>query len=192
MSAWAAATCLVLLVALGESARAEPSAPELRARVEGLLGAYRAVTVAQWRSLPPEAAQALESVARDRTALPTWRARALAALGVVRPSAAAPLVRELAADVTAPVVLRSAAVDGAPSVLGARAREVLVPLLRDPSPAVRLRSAQVLVGSGAAGCRAVATEARARPASDPVARTAATCEARVRETAPADRTSPAK
>ena len=184
MSARPTATCLVLLLVLGGSARADPAGPELRARVEGLLGAYRAVTVAEWRALPSDAAQALESVARDRTALPTWRARALAALGVVRPSAAAPLVRQLAADVTAPVVLRSAAVDGAPSVLGATAREVLVPLLRDPASAVRLRSAQALAGSGAAGCHAVAAEARNRPASDPIARTAASCAARLRETAP--------
>jgi HEAT repeat protein len=184
MSARPIATCVVLLLVLGGSARAEPVPAELRARVEGLLGAYRAVTVAEWRALPPDAAQALESVARDRTALPTWRARALAALGVVRPSAAAPLVRQLAMDTTAPVVLRSAAVDGTVSVLGAAAREVLVPLLRDPTPAVRLRSAQALAGSGPAGCQDVAAEARTGPASDPVARTAARCEARLRETVP--------
>jgi len=178
------ATCVVLLLVLGASARAEPASPDVRARVEGLLGAYRAVTVAEWRSLPRDAGKALESVARDPTALPTWRARALAALGVVRPSAAAPLLRELAADVTAPVVLRSAAVDGAASVLGARAREVLVPLLRDPAPVLRLRSAQALAASGPPGCRALATEARTRPAADPVARVAASCEAQLREIAP--------
>jgi len=178
------ATCVVVLLVLRGSARAESATPELRARVDGLLGAYRAVTVAEWRALPADAAQALEAVARDRTALPTWRARALAALGVVRPSAAAPLIRQLAADVTAPVVLRAAAVDGAPSVLGARARELLVPLLRDPAASVRRRSAQALAGSGAAGCRAVAAEARTRPASDPISRTAASCEARLREIPP--------
>ena len=187
MSTRQIASCVVLLLVLGGSARGEPPAPELQARVQSLLGAYRAVTVAEWRALPPDASRVLESVARDRTALPTWRARALAALGAVRPSAAAPLVRQLTADVTAPLVLRSAAVDGAVSVLGANAREVLVPLLRDPAAVVRLRSAQALALSGATGCRAVVAQARTRPASDPVARTAASCEARLRETVSPDR-----
>ena len=187
MSARRTAICLVVAFVLGGNARGAPVDPELRAHVEGLLGAYRAVTVAEWRSLSPDAAPVLEAVARDRTALPTWRARALAALGVVRPPAAGPLVRELAADVTAPLILRSAAVDGAANVLGAAAQEVLVPLLRDRDAAVRLRSARALVGSGAGGCRALVAEARSRAASDPVARTAASCAAQLRETPPRDR-----
>lgn len=187
MSARQAALCVVAALVVGGAARAAPVDPGLKARVDGLLGSYRAVTVAEWRSLPAEAAPVLEAVARDRTALPTWRARALAALGVVQPAAAAPLVRGLATDVTAPVVLRSAAVDGAPGVLGAEARGVLVPLLRDREAAVRLRSARALAGSGAAGCRAVIVEARSRPVSDPVARTAASCEARLRENPARDR-----
>lgn len=178
---------LVVAFVLGGSARGAPVNPELRVRVEGLLGAYRAVTVAEWRSLSPEAAPVLEAVARDRTALPTWRARALAALGVVRPPAAGPLVRELAADVTAPVVLRSAAVDGAPSVLGAAAPEALVPLLRDRDARIRRRSAHALAGSGAAGCRALVAEARSRPVSDPLARAAASCSARLPESPTRDR-----
>ncbi len=175
------ALCVVAAIVVGGTARAAPVDPSLKARVDGLLGSYRAVTVAEWRALSPEAAPVLEAVARDRSALPTWRARALAALGVVQPAAAAPLVRELATDVTAPVVLRSAAVDRAPGVLGAESRGVLVPLLRDREAAVRLRSARALAGSGAAGCRALVAAARTRPASDPVARTAAGCEARLGE-----------
>lgn len=184
MSARRTAFCVVAALVVGGAARAAPVNPGLKARVDGLLGSYRAVTVAEWRSLSTEAGPVLEAVARDRTALPTWRARALAALGVVQPAAAAPLVRELATDVTAPVVLRSAAVDGAPGVLGAEARRVLVPLLRDREAAVWLRSARALAGSGAAGCRAVIAEARSRPASDSVARTAASCEARFRKNPP--------
>lgn len=187
MSARRTAICLVVAFVLGGNARGAPVDPELRAHVEGLLGAYRAVTVAEWSSLSPDAAPVLEAVARDRTALPTWRARALAALGVVWPPAAGPLVRELAADVTAPLILRSAAVDGAANVLGAAAQEVLVPLLRDRDAAVRLRSARALVGSGAGGCRALVAEARSRAASDPVARTAASCATQLRNTPPRDR-----
>ena len=81
MSARRTAICLVSAFVLGGSARGSPVDPELRARIEGLLGAYRAVTVAEWRSLSPDAAPVLEAVARDRTALPTWRARALAVCG---------------------------------------------------------------------------------------------------------------
>jgi len=169
---------------LTASPRAAPEA-ELRERVDGLLGAYRAVTVAEWRALGPEVAPVLDRVARDRTALPTRRARALAALGVVRPTAAGPLIRELAAERTAPQALRCAAVDAAPSVLGSQAPEVLVPLLQDQEPSVRVRSARVLAASGLAGCRAVAARARTLPPSDPLARTAATCEAQLRQGPPA-------
>ena len=181
-------TCMAILLAgmLGRSTLAA-SGPEVRARVSGLLGSYRAVTVAEWRALGPDAAPVLEGVARDPSALPTRRARALAALGAVRPAAAGPLIRQLVAEVGAPVVLRCAAVDVAPSVLGAEAPDVLMPLLRDRDALVRIRSARVLADSGAAGCRAVAAQARSLPPSDPVARTAARCEAELRATPPAEK-----
>jgi hypothetical protein len=143
--------------------------------VEGLLGAYRAVTVAEWRALGPEAAPVLEGVARDARALPTQRARALAALGMLRPDAAAPLVRQLASDGTVPVPLRAAALDVAPGVLGADAPGFLAPFLRDREARVRRHSAEALAASGAAGCRVLTAEARTRSASDGVARAAAAC-----------------
>jgi HEAT repeat protein len=85
------------------------------------------------------------------------------------------------------VILRSAAVEAAASVLGADAMGVLVPLLQDREPVVRLRSAQALAASGAAGCGAVKAEARTRPASDPVARTGARCEELLRSRPTPDR-----
>jgi HEAT repeat protein len=173
---------VVLAGVLGGSPRAESVDPEVRARVEGLLGAYRAVTFAEWRALGSDAAPVLQAVARDRAALPTRRARALAALGAIQSVAAGPVVRELAADATAPRVLRSAAVDAAPSVLGDEATTVLVPLLRDRDSTLRLRSARALAASGAAGCRAVVAEARTRPVSDPVSQAAASCRARLQAT----------
>ena len=88
---WTARWLLAGFLAAG-AARGAP-ADEVRVRVNGLLGSYRPVTVAEWRALGPAAAPALEAVARDAGALPTRRARALAALGVVQPTAAAPLVR---------------------------------------------------------------------------------------------------
>ncbi|HEY1417336.1 MAG TPA: hypothetical protein VGF41_05500 [Myxococcaceae bacterium] len=165
---------LAALLFLG-SAEAEPVDPGLRSRVEGLLGAYRAVTVAEWRALGPEAAPVLEGVARDAQALPTRRARALAALGVLRPEAAAPLVRQLASDGTVPVPLRAAALDVAPGVLGADAPGFLAPFLSDREGRVRRHSAEALAASGAAGCRVLTAEARPRSASDPVVGAAAAC-----------------
>ena len=186
MSARLTGVAFLLAGALGGSALAA-SEPDVRARVDALLGAYRTVTADQWRALGPEAAPLLEGVARDPSALPTRRARALAALGVVQPAAAGPLIRQLVAEGTAPVVLRCAAVDVAPGVLGSGTPDVLVPLLRDPEALVRLRSARVLAASGASGCRAVADAAGSLPGSDPVARTAASCKAQLRATPPAEK-----
>jgi HEAT repeat protein len=156
-------------------ALAAPVDAEMGDRVDGLLGSYRSVTVAEWKALGPAAAPALEAAARDATALPSRRARALAALGVVQPAAAAPLVRQLAVDSRVPPLLRSAAVDAAPGVLGAETVGFLTPFLRDTDGVVRQRAAEALAGSGAAGCGAVVSEARTRSPSDPVAKAAAAC-----------------
>ena len=178
---------LVAALVLGPRAWSETVDTEVRARVEGLLGAYRSVTVAEWRAVGPGAAPLLQAVARDPRAVPTRRARALAALGVVQPEAAAPVIQQLAADGTVPAVLRSAAVDAAPSVLGAGALNLLVPLLRDREPLVRRHSAEALASTGVGGCQAVVAEARTRPASDPVARAASRCEAQLRNVPSRDR-----
>lgn len=175
---------LIAALLLAGAAQAAPEDAGVRARVDGLLGSFRPVTVEQWRSLGSEAAPVLESVARDARALPTRRARALAALGVLRPSAAGPLVKELASDRTAPPVLRSAAVDAAPSVLGAESVSFLTPFLRDGDAAVRRRSAEALAATGAAGCRVVLKEPQPTSASDPLARTRAGCAEQLR-TSPA-------
>ena len=167
-------------VLLCRLALAAPVDPEMAARVDGLLGSYRPITVAEWQALGAAAGPALEATARDVRALPTWRARALAALGVVQPAAAAALVRQLASDSGAPALLRSAAVDAAPGVLGPETVGFLTPFLRDTDGVVRQRAAEALATSGAAGCRAVMTEAKARSASDPVAKTAAACAEQLR------------
>jgi len=172
---------------LCSAVHAAPVDPGMRARVDGLLGSYRTVSVAEWRALGPGAALALEAVARDLQALPTRRARALAALGVVRPEAAAPLVRQLASDHDTPRLLRSAAVDVAPGVLGAGSVEFLTPYLRDSDAVVRQRSAEALAASGVAGCRAVVAEAASHPTSGPFAKTAAACAAALRESSTPER-----
>jgi HEAT repeat protein len=145
------------------------------------------VTVGEWRAVGLGAAPVLEAVAMDPQALPTRRARALAALGVVRPTRAGRLARQLASDLTGPVPLRSAAVEAMASLLGPEATGALEPLLRDREPVVRMRSAEALAASGAAGCRVVMAEARTHPPSDPVSRTAARCEAQLRSSPGSDR-----
>ena len=174
-------------LALSSPVRAAPADAGARARVDGLLGSYRPVTVAEWRALGPAAAPELEAVARDAAALPTRRARALAALGVVRREAAAPLVRQLASDRSVPPLLRSAAVDVAPGVLGAETVVFLTPFLRDPDVVVRQRAAEALAASGSAGCRAVLAEVKARPDASALAKTAATCAEELQHSGPAER-----
>ncbi|HET6982998.1 MAG TPA: hypothetical protein VFI53_12705, partial [Myxococcaceae bacterium] len=62
MSARPAGLAALAALLLVRSVAAEPVDAGLRSRVEGLLGAYRAVTVAEWRALGPEAAPVLETV----------------------------------------------------------------------------------------------------------------------------------
>jgi len=181
---WTACWLLAGFLAAG-AARGAP-ADDVRIRVNGLLGSYRPVTVAEWRALGPAAAPALEAVARDAGALPTRRARALAALGVVQASAAAPLVRQLATDRSVAPLLRASAVDAAPGVLGPEAVRFLAPFLRDADPVVRQRSAEALVASGAAGCRVLASEATGRSPGDPVLKAAAGCAGQRTDGAPSE------
>jgi HEAT repeat protein len=178
---------LIAALLLAGTPRAAPEDAGLRARVDGLLGSFRPVSVEQWRSLGSEAAPVLESIARDGRALPTRRARALAALGVLRPSAARPLVKELASDRTAPPVLRSAAVDAAPSVLGTESVSFLAPFLHDGDAAVRRRSAEALAATGPTGCRVVLKEPQPASASDPLARTRAGCTEQLRTSPSSER-----
>jgi len=171
--------CLSMLL-VTTIAAAEPDAG-LRGRVEGLLGSYRAVSAAQWRALGPEAGPVLASIVTDSTVLPTFRARALAALGVVDPASAGPHVRRLLADASAPLALRSAAVGAAPSVLGEQAAlPLLQPLLVGDDPTLTAVSARSLARAGTAGCAMVTTEARRHPDRASIGRSAADCEARLR------------
>ena len=172
--------CLPMVLAATLASGAEPDAT-LRSRVEGLLGSYRTVRTEQWQALGPDAAPILASVVTDSTRLPTFRARALAALGVVDAALAAPHIRRLLGDASAPAALRSAAVGAAPGVLGEQAAlPLLRPLLVGDDPTLTTVTARSLARAGAAGCAAVTAEARRRPDREAVARSSAACEARFR------------
>ena len=169
-----------LLLAGTVALAAEPDGA-LEGRVEGLLGSYRTVRADQWRALGPDAAPLLAARITDPATLPTFRARALAALGAIDPAAAAPHIRRLLGDASAPVALRSAAVGAAPTVLGEQAAlPLLQPLLRGDDELLASASAHALAGAGAASCAALSSEARRRPDREAVARSAAACESRLR------------
>jgi hypothetical protein len=158
---------------------AEPDA--VRAHVDSYLSTYDTrISPQRWRALGPQAAPILSAIAQDTAALPTRRAKALAALGVVDASAAAPLVRGLATDASAPYVVRSTAVRAAPSVLGSKdATALLLPILRGPHPSLRARAGEALASTGTAGCRAVVSEAGRRPDEESLQRSAARCQAQL-------------
>lgn len=178
---------LLMLTTTTLAMAAEPDAA-LRGRVEGLLGSYSTVTAAQWKALGPEAAPILASVVGDATVLPTFRGRALAALGAVDPATAAPHVRRLLADGSAPVALRSAAIGAAPGVLGEEAAlPLLQPLLAGDDATLTTVSARSLARAGAASCAVLTREARRRPDREAVARSAAACESRLRASPPSGR-----
>jgi HEAT repeat protein len=155
----------------------------LRARVDGYLGAYETrISAERWRALGPQVIPILSAIAQDPHALSTRRAKALAALGVVDASAAAPLVRGLANDDSAPYVVRSSAVRAAPSVLGPdQATELLLPILRGSHPSLRARAGEALVSTGTAGCQAVVKEAKGRPGDEALEQSAARCQARLEQ-----------
>ena len=172
---------MLLLTAV--AAAAEPDAG-LRGQVEGLLGSYGTVRAERWRALGPDAAPILASVVTDATALPTFRARALAALGSGRSGAGgAPRSPPAGRPLRARSPLRSSAIGAAPSVLGeSAAAPLLQPLLSGDDPTLTTVSARSLARAGTAGCAMVRAEARRRPERVNVARSAAACEARLGET----------
>ena len=170
-----------LLLLIGTVAAAAAPDAALQGRVEGLLGSYRTVRAEQWRALGPDAAPILSALVNDPATLPTFRARALAALGVIDPATAAPHIRRLVADASAPAPLRSAAVGAAPTVLGEQAAlPLLQPLLRGDDETLTTVSARALARAGAASCAALTSESRRRPDREAVARSAAACESRLR------------
>jgi HEAT repeat protein len=175
---WGATAALLCLTFARTGFAAEPDPAAVSARVDSYLNSYDTrISADRWRALGPQAAPILSSIVQDTAALPTRRAKALAALGVVDASAAAPLVRGLASDASAPYVLRSTAVRAAPSVLGSKdATALLLPVLRGPHPSLRARAGEALASTGSAGCRAVVSEAGRRPDEESLQKSAARCE----------------
>src|SRR5512138_755752 len=129
------------------STASELADAEVAQRVRAYLGAIHApASSEQWRALGARAAGVLEAIARDPQALPSRRARAVAALSHVGGEGAQRTVLELARSEAAPFAVRAGALEGAERLLAADdlAREV-EPILRGATePLVRATAAEVL------------------------------------------------
>jgi hypothetical protein len=141
---------------------------EVKARVRAFLRTIDTpVRASQWRALGPRAVPHLTAAAGDPQLLPSRRAAALSALGVVGGPAAREAVLAALRDDAAPYAIRSSALRAAGALTGEAALvQALRPVLeRDPEPALRATAAEVLATRAPrAGCAAVRAQAAREPA----------------------------
>jgi hypothetical protein len=144
-----------------------PQAPDVRSQVETYLDSIDTpISDERWRALGPQAPVVLEEIARDPSRLPTRRARAVSALGVVGTDRSRELMLALARDEGEPALLRASAVHAAAPTL-ATPVETLRPLLeRAKNPRVRAAAAEALVlRSPALACATVQKQVAREKAS---------------------------
>jgi hypothetical protein len=157
----------VLVISLAQApAAASPVPPDVQRQVETFLASIDTpIPAERWKALGDDGVRALEPIARSGQALPTRRARAVAAAGLIGGERAHALAVSLAQDAAAPAVVRQSAV----LTLGARDAAVLKRVLSvDSDLQVRGAAAQVLARSAPDGCAAVrAQQAREAPAWRP-------------------------
>jgi HEAT repeat protein len=167
------------------SAPAASAPSDVRARVESYLGSIDTpVRPEEWRALGPEGARVLEEIAQDPKKLPTRRARAVTALGIVGSPRAAKLIVGLAQKESEKAVVRMSAVRAAGQLLDAGALVAAVkPVLEGARDAhVRAAAAAVLAQRNPkAGCPSVRTQsAREKQDAKPAfARALAACDSAV-------------
>lgn len=142
--------------------------PDVSARVNAYLGAIDTpIPESRWRALGEPGVIALEQIARSHRALPTRRARAVAAAGIIGGARARSLALELLDPASAPSVVRQSAVRvvgrlTAPEELG----RLLGPVLRaDPSLGVRGAAAEVLAARAPGQCATIERQAASEDAS---------------------------
>jgi hypothetical protein len=171
---------LALVLSLPVVAGAAETPDAVQQQVEAYLGSIDTpIPEARWKALGPEAGPILLSIAQGE-GLPTRRAKALHALSLVDPSAAAPLAKAYAASASEPLVLRSAAVRAVALTLPpAEAVAVLKPMLSQANAPLQRRTADALAGVGAPGCRALQVHVAplAEEARAPFAQAMARCDA---------------
>ena len=154
---------------------------EVRTRIDSYLETIDTpIPADRWRALGPGAGAVLEEIAQDRKRLPTRRARAVSALGVVGSPRARDLMMALAQREDEAAIVRMSAVRAvAPLIEGPAMLETLRPVLeRSRNSRVRATAAEVLVlHAPGLACAPVRKQlARERPALRPAfARATAGC-----------------
>ena len=168
----------LLALSLATAAPATPS-PEVKARVEGLLGSIHGpVSPEAFRAAGPGAEEVLSEVARGG-GLPSRRIQALAALAGLGGANAEAVHREVAASVTAPSAVRRAAIRGLGRLLPpTAAQQALAPILeRDGDPAVRAAAADALAAAAPVEtCPRIRARARAEAEPARFARALKACD----------------
>jgi hypothetical protein len=136
------------------------SADEVEQRIRSYLGAIDVpITAADWQRLGPQAAAALERIARDPDEFPTHRAKAVDGLAAIGSPTAPDTILALANDEKEPLVIRVSAVHGVGRLLpSADVVARLQPVLeRAQDGHGRRAAAEVLSRHG--GCAAVQQQA---------------------------------
>jgi HEAT repeat protein len=131
------------IAASAERARA----PDVRARVETYLESIDTpIPDERWRALGPQAAVVLEEIAQDHSRLPTRRARAVSALGIVGAEGSRQVMLALARNEDEAGIVRTSAIHAAAGMMaGPAAVESLRPLLeRAKDPRVRAAAAEAM------------------------------------------------
>ncbi len=175
----------VLTLAVSAGPAAAPVSPEVRARVDELLGVIdRPIRPESFRPLGAAGEAALAEVALSRDLSP-WRARALEALAGLRAARAEEIHRKIASAPDEPRTVRRAAVTGLARLLPpARATAELRPILeRDRDAAIRAAAAEALAASSPnEACTAVRAQVRREAEGDRArfGRAVASCEKRGR------------
>jgi hypothetical protein len=174
------AALLLLVAALGPGSRVPPTpasdappppatAVERSERIElAMAMIHGGPSPGYWRALGPEAVPDLEAIARDRSALPSRRARALEGLSFLGGDRAVAALRELSAAEGLPFSVRSAAIEGVGRTLpAAELSAALRPVLRGAAhPAERAVAAEVLADRAPSACGAVRARVAREAAHD--------------------------
>ena len=139
----------------------------VRAQVRAYLGTIDTrIPASRWRALGDPGVAALEEIARSKATLPTRRARAVGAAGLIGGARARCLALELARTDPAPVVRQSAVRALGQLLPPAELSRALTPLLHsDSSLGVRAVAATVLSAKAQGACAAVRAEAEREPPS---------------------------
>jgi hypothetical protein len=145
------------------------TAAERAERLETALGTIHGrASPAAWRALGPEALDDLERIARDPSAFPSRRAKAIEGISWIGGARAMALLRELASQAGLPFAVRTDAIRGAGRLLPAsEVMALLRPVLQETGRAVdRAVAAEVLAGRAPAACAEIRTGLARERAAD--------------------------